>query len=199
MSTYHETDKNLLKASISGAVEMLSKLEAIQHDLSIAADFCAEALRSGGTVFYCGNGGSAAESQHLATEFVVRLSSARNRKALPAIALTTDTSLLTACANDFGFDRVFARQVEAHLRKGDVLILLSTSGKSPNLIEAAKAARAQSGRTIGFLGADKTPLDSLLDCAIHVPSHSSQHVQEAHLQLGHLMVEMVENRLLTSN
>jgi D-sedoheptulose 7-phosphate isomerase len=164
-------------------------------ELASVAELCASCLQHGGRLFFCGNGGSAAESQHLATEFVVRLSSHNNRQALAAIALTTDTSLLTACSNDYGFEKIFARQLQALMRKGDVLFLLSTSGKSPNLIEAAKTSRALGGKNVALLGDAPTPLDSLLDHALRIPSHSGQRVQEAHLFLGHLLVELIEDTL----
>jgi D-sedoheptulose 7-phosphate isomerase len=185
-----------LETSAREAAELYRRMPEVFSQLSAIAEACARALRNGGKILFCGNGGSAAESQHLATEFVVRLSALRDRKALPALALTTDTSLLTACANDYGFDQVFARQVEAHLRAGDVLIMLSTSGKSPNLIAAATAAKARGGITIAFLGEKPTPLDPLTDLALHVPSSSSQRVQEGHLWVGHLLVELVEEALL---
>lgn len=190
-----ETDRRLLEAAASESKTLMERLPSLHEPLSAAADLCAYAIERGGKLLFCGNGGSAAESQHLATEFVVRLSAERNRKALPVIALTTDTSLITACSNDLGFALVFARQVEALMNRNDVLLLLSTSGKSRNLIEAAKAAHARGGSTIGMLGQATSELDSLLTLAIHIPSSSSQRVQEAHLLCGHLLVEMIENRL----
>jgi len=190
-----EMDRRMLEAAAGESKALMDRLPSLHKDLSAAAELCATAIQSGGKLLFCGNGGSAAESQHLATEFVVRLSSERNRKALPAIALTTDTSLLTACSNDLGFECVFSRQIEALMNRADVLFLLSTSGRSRNLIEAAKSAHARDGRTIGLLGQARTELDSMLDQAIHIPSSSSQRVQEAHLLCGHLLVEMIENRL----
>jgi D-sedoheptulose 7-phosphate isomerase len=185
-----------LETAVRQSIQMNERLADVVPDLFAIAEACANALRQGKRVFFCGNGGSAAESQHLATEFVVRLSSQRNRPALSSIALTTDTSLLTACANDFGFDRIFARQIEAHLKAGDVLILLSTSGASPNLLEAAKTARAQGGTIAAFLGEKHTPLNAHCDLALHVPSPHSQRVQEGHLMCGHLLVQLVEDILL---
>jgi D-sedoheptulose 7-phosphate isomerase len=174
-------------------------LRAVQEhctgDIVKIASVSAESLQHGGHLFFCGNGGSAAECQHLATELVVRLSADSTRKALPALALTTDTSTLTACSNDFGFEKIFARQVEAHLREGDVLFLLSTSGRSPNLIEAATASREKRGINIGLLGQDETPLDSFLDYSLHIPSKDSQRVQEGHLLCGHLLVHLIELQL----
>jgi phosphoheptose isomerase len=180
-------------------VALTVDLSTISAALSEIASTCANALRNGHKLLFCGNGGSAAECQHLATEFVVRLSSQRDRRALSAMALTTDTSLLTACANDFGFDQVFARQVEAHLQSGDVLILLSTSGRSPNLLKAAEASKARGGVNVAFLGADPTPLNPLVKHALHLPARSPQRVQEGHLMFGHLLVELVEDSLFDTD
>ncbi|MFH1009626.1 MAG: SIS domain-containing protein [bacterium] len=188
-----------MTSALEEAAEMLRRIEEhCMEDIIRIASLSADALRRGGRLFFCGNGGSAAESQHLATELVVRLSSDSTRGAFPALALTTDTSTLTACSNDFGFDRVFARQVEAHLRAGDVLFLLSTSGRSPNLIEAAKISHERQGINIGFLGQDKTPLNAHLDDALHIPSKDSQRVQEGHLLCGHLLVHLIELQLMKS-
>jgi D-sedoheptulose 7-phosphate isomerase len=196
MSAIHsENARRRLETATREAGELYRRMPEVFGQLTAIAEACASTLSNGGRILFCGNGGSAAESQHLATEFVVRLSSLRDRKALPALALTTDTSLLTACANDYGFDQVFARQVEAHLQAGNVLILLSTSGKSPNLIAAAKAAKARGGLTIAFLSEKLTPLDPLTDLALHIPSDSSQRVQEGHLWAGHMLVELVEQML----
>jgi len=152
-----------------------------------------ETLRAGRTLFFCGNGGSAADAQHIATEYVVRYSV--NRRPLAAVALTTDSSLLTAAANDFGFERVFARQVEALCRPGDLLVLHSTSGESPNLLAAARAARERSVRTVAFLGRGGGALAGQVDEAIVVPSDDTGRIQVIHLALEHLIVELVEEEL----
>ena len=154
----------------------------------------AAVLEGGGTLYFCGNGGSAADAQHLAAEYLVRY--AKTRRPLPAVALTTDTSILTAAANDFGFEQVFARQVEALCRPGDLLVLHSTSGKSPNLLAAARAARARGAGTVAFLGAGGGPLVGLVDEAIIVPSNATGRIQVLHLALEHLIVELVEEALL---
>lgn len=157
------------------------------------ADRYAAALRAGGTLFFAGNGGSAADAQHIATEYVVRFRA--NRPPLRAVALTTDTSLLTACANDMGFDAVFARQVEAHGRSGDVLVLHSTSGDSPNVVRAAQSARARGVTVIAFLGRDGGRLKALADVALVVASDQTARIQELHLALEHAICELVEERL----
>lgn len=150
------------------------------------------ALAAGHKLMFCGNGGSAADAQHMATEYVVRFRS--NRRALPAIALTTDTSLLTAAANDLGFEQVFARQVEALGAPGDLLFLHSTSGASPNLLAAARAARARGVVSVGLLARDGGPLRALVDHALLVQTANGAHAQELHLALSHAICDIVEQR-----
>jgi D-sedoheptulose 7-phosphate isomerase len=151
-------------------------------------------LRSGGTLYFCGNGGSAADAQHVATEYVVRY--AGTRRPLAAVALTTDTSLLTAAGNDFGFEQIFARQVEALCRPGDLLVLHSTSGRSPNLVAAARAAGTRGTRTVAFLGRGGGALAGEVDEALVVPADDTGQIQLLHLALEHLVVELVESALL---
>ncbi len=158
-----------------------------------AAERYAACLRAGGTLFFAGNGGSAADAQHIATEYVVRY--AVGRPAMRAVALTTDTSLLTAAANDLGFAEVFARQIEALGRSGDLLILHSTSGESPNVIGAAQAARARGLGVIAFLGKGGGALAGVADLAIVVPSSDTARIQEMHLALEHVICAMVEERM----
>jgi D-sedoheptulose 7-phosphate isomerase len=153
----------------------------------------AQVLRDGGTLFFCGNGGSAADAQHLATEYVVRYAS--NRRPLAAVALTTDSSILTAAGNDLGFEQIFARQVEALCAPGDLLILHSTSGQSPNLLAAARAARDRGVPTVAFLGKGGGALARLVDEAVIVPSNETSLIQSIHMALEHLIVESVEDEL----
>ena len=167
--------------------------EEYAETIAAIADTYVATLRAGGTLFFAGNGGSAADAQHLATEYVVRYQS--NRPALRAVALTTDSSLLTACANDMGFDEVFARQVEALARAGDVLSLHSTSGDSPNVIRGAQAAKARAVTVVGFLGHSGGRLKDLTDVVLIVPSDDTARIQEIHLAIEHLICEMVEERL----
>lgn len=157
----------------------------------IAAVFAA-ALAGGHTLFFAGNGGSAADAQHLATEYVIRYRPAPVRPALAALALTTDSSLLTACGNDLGFEQIFARQVEGLCRAGDVLVLHSTSGHSANLVLAARQARRQSVTVVGLLGRDGGALLTLCDHALVVPAEETSHIQELHLAIEHVIVELVE-------
>ena len=158
-----------------------------------AAEYAAQAtgvLRAGGKLLFCGNGGSAADAQHLAAEYVVRF--AGGRRALPALALTADTSVLTACANDLGYARVFARQVEALGRRGDLLVLHSTSGESDNLLHAAEAARKAGIRTLALLARGGGRLRERVDTALVVPTDSVARAQEIHLALGHIVCGLVE-------
>ena len=175
-------------AALAGASKALAPQVA-----RIAARY-AEVLRGGGTLFFCGNGGSAADAQHVATEYVVRY--AATRRPLAAVALTTDTSLLTAAGNDLGFEQIFARQVEALCRPGDLLVLHSTSGRSPNLVAAARAARTLGTPTVAFLGRDGGMLLGEVDEALVVPADDSGQIQLLHLALEHLVVELVESALL---
>ena len=161
--------------------------------ITAIADNYITALRAGGTLFFAGNGGSAADAQHIAAEYVVRYG--HNRRPLPAVALTTDTSLLTACANDLGYDEIFARQVDALARSGDVLVLHSTSGESPNTLRAAQAAKVKGVKVVALLGKGGGALSSLADCALIVPSDETSHIQELHLAVEHIVCAMVENAL----
>ena len=149
-----------------------------------------ETVEAGGTILFCGNGGSAADAQHLATEYVVRFG--RERRALPAIALTTDTSLITAGGNDYGFDTIFERQVHALGRPGDLLVLHSTSGESENLLRAADAAREKGVRTAAVLAKGGGRLKDRVDLALVVPTRSTARAQEVHLMIGHIVCEYVD-------
>lgn len=158
-----------------------------------AAEWVAESFRAGGKTLLFGNGGSASDAQHIAAEWTGRLS--RERPGLPAIALTANTSDLTAIGNDYGFDRVFARLIEAHGRRGDVAIAISTSGNSPNVLAAVEEARARGLRTIGLLGKGGGKLADRVDLAFVVPSDDTQRIQEAHITAAHAIAELVDDRL----
>jgi D-sedoheptulose 7-phosphate isomerase len=158
-----------------------------------AARLVADALAAGGQVLFCGNGGSAADAQHLAAELVGRL--AVERPAHRAVALTTDTSVLTAVANDYGYADVFARQVEGLGRPGDVLLVISTSGRSENLLRAAEAARQRALKVIAFLGPAVSPLDDRADLALHVDGDAAGLVQQGHITVGHALCGWVEAHL----
>lgn len=160
-----------------------------------AADLIADAFAAEGKVLLCGNGGSAADCQHVAAEFVGQLRRGTERDALPALSLVTDTSFLTAFANDRGFEYVFERQVRALARPGDVLVAISTSGNSGNVIRAVEAARGLKVATIGLCGSTGR-LAEIVDLAIPVPSEDTQYIQEAHLAIEHIICDLVEQRVL---
>ena len=162
--------------------EMDRALQMVQH-----------AVRQGGTLFFCGNGGSAADAQHMATEYMVRYM--RKRRAYPAIALTTDTSLLTAAGNDMGFETVFARQIEALAKPGDLLIIHSTSGNSPNVLRAAETARQQGVQVLAFSARDGGALRALADHSVIIPTERTDRAQELHLCIEHIICDLVEQTL----
>jgi phosphoheptose isomerase len=168
--------------------------EECDNAILAAADLITQSFRAGAKVLLCGNGGSAADCQHMAAEFVSRLSKDFERPGLPAIALTTDTSFITAFANDCGFDGLFERQVQALGRPGDVLIGISTSGNSRNVVKAVHYARTAGLRSVVLTGAGGQ-LAALADVAISVPSRDTQHIQEAHLAVEHLICWFVERQL----
>jgi D-sedoheptulose 7-phosphate isomerase len=183
-----------VRAGLESLAALAAQVAAEHADaIAAIADRYEEVLRSGGTLFFAGNGGSAADAQHLATEYVVRYQT--SRPAMRAIALTTDTSLLTACANDLGFDEVFSRQVEALADAGDLLVLHSTSGESPNVIRAAQAARARGVTVVAFLGKGGGQLKALADASLVIPTDDTAHIQELHLAIEHVICDVVEDRL----
>ena len=163
------------------------------RDLDRALELVRETVRRGGTLLFCGNGGSAADAQHLATEYVVRYM--KDRRAYPAIALTTDTSLLTAAGNDLGFEEIFARQVEALAKPGDLLVIHSTSGNSPNVLRAAEAARAKQVKVLSFAARGGGRLKALSDVMVIVPTDRTDRAQEIHLCMEHAICEAVEGEL----
>ncbi|MCA9785423.1 MAG: SIS domain-containing protein [Calditrichaeota bacterium] len=180
----------LLSASLKQ--RLAAEQSELIAEMALALTAC---LREGGTLLLAGNGGSAGDCQHLATEFVVRLTSARERRALPALALTTDSSLLTACANDYGFEQIFSRQVQAHGKPGDLLWLFSTSGNSSNLVRAAESARERGLGVVGLLGGTGGALKAHCDLALVVPESNPGRVQECHITVGHILVARIEEEL----
>jgi D-sedoheptulose 7-phosphate isomerase len=185
---------SLITDRLRQSAEVTEAMGARAPDIARAAVVIAESFRRGGKLLLCGNGGSAADCQHVAAEFVNRLSKDRERRALPALALTTDTSCLTAYANDYGFDGVYARQVEAFGTAGDVLLAISTSGSSPNVLAAAETARARGIAVVALVG-NTGPLTGAADVAIGVPSSDTQLIQQVHLAVEHLICELVERAL----
>lgn len=188
-------DTFITESLISSSEVKLKIMRENKEDISKAVDVLLSSFRNGKKLLLCGNGGSAADSQHLAAEFMIRLSHDLNRPAIPAVALTTDTSNLTAGGNDIGYDNVFARNVEGLGNEGDVLIGISTSGNSSNVIKAVQKAKEKNMTTIGLLGGTGGKLKDLVDCAIVVPSDSTQRIQEGHITIGHIICELVEREL----
>lgn len=172
----------------------LQTADACAADIQRAADAIVETFRAGAKLLICGNGGSAADAQHMAAELVSRLTADFERPGLPAIALTTDSSILTAYANDVDFAGVFARQVQALGRTGDALLAISTSGSSPNILRAAVAARRGGIRVIALTGQTGT-LSSLADVSIRIPAIGTAHVQECHLAVEHVICHLIERKL----
>ena len=177
------------------ASTMQATLDRCLDDVVAAADVLTASFRAGAKLLICGNGGSAADAQHLATEFVSTFTIDNPRQSIPAMALTTDSSLLTAIANDFGVEGMFARQVESHGRAGDVLMGISTSGNSRNVIRAAEQAHAQELRVIALTGETGGDLAPVADVAIRVPSTVTAHIQECHLAIEQLLASLVEDAL----
>jgi len=183
-----------IRESLAGLATLAGRVAAEQaEEIAAIAERYETTLRGGGTLFFAGNGGSAADAQHLATEYVVRYQT--TRPAMRAVALTTDTSLLTACANDMGFEEVFARQVEALAEPGDLLILHSTSGESPNVIRAAQSAKARGVGVVALLGRTGGQLKHFADIVLIVPATDTARIQELHLAIEHVICDLVEDRL----
>ncbi len=183
----------MLIESLNRHLQVFSALHTLDRPLHSVAERASTAIESGCKLMFCGNGGSAGDAQHLAAELVGRL--VHDRRALPGLALSTDSSALTCIANDFGYDEVFARQVEGLGRPGDVLIAISTSGNSPNVVRAVDAAKPLGIHTVGFLGRDGGKLGAMVDLALVVPSGDTARIQEAHIFLGHVMCARIERRL----
>lgn len=189
-----------MQEEISRQIEEARRImEAMRDDAALrqavqrAAETCLRSLKAGGKLLLAGNGGSAADAQHMAGEFVSRF--AFDRPGLAAIALTTDTSILTAIGNDYGYETLFARQVQALGAKGDVLIVYSTSGTSPNILRALEEAGARGMATIGLTGNRGGPMKNLCDVLLEVPSAQTPKIQEGHLVLGHILCGLVERAL----
>lgn len=188
--------KDFLVASLNESAQTkLDMIDACGEEILAAINLMVESFRAGKKLLLCGNGGSAADAQHLATEFVIRLNHELSRPAIPAIALTTDTSNLTAGGNDIGFDNVFARNVEALGAEGDILYAISTSGNSPNVVKAVEMARNKGMKVIGMLGGHGGKLKPLVDVAIVIPSGNVQRIQEGHITAGHIIFELTELEL----
>src|SRR5207249_8495046 len=182
-----------LNRAINDSVRILESLKNLEPQVSGAADLVGECFRTRNKLLMCGNGGSAADASHFATELVVRFT--KDRRALPAICLASDSGILTACGNDYGFDKIFARQVAAFGQAGDVLICFTTSGNSENVVRALEEAKARKLKTIAFLGRDGGSTIGIADIDLLVKDESTARIQEAHQLLVHVLCEIIEARI----
>lgn len=192
--------KAFLEKELDESAEVISLIrqdDGLVNTLITVADICIEALRRGNRILFAGNGGSAADAQHFAAELVGRFYC--ERRPLSAMALTTDTSMLTAIGNDYGFEQIFSRQVEANGRAGDVFIGLSTSGNSRNVVEAALKCNAVGITTVGMVGSKPSDLEETCDYCIHAPSSSTPRIQEAHAVIGHILCSIIERTFLQND
>lgn len=181
-------------AQLDEHISTIQGLRPLLGELEIIAGRMAESLAAGGKILWMGNGGSAADSQHLAAELVGRFR--RERKGLASVALTTDSSILTAVGNDYGYERVFARQVEALCRPGDVVVGISTSGNSPNILQALDAAVDCEAITVGFAGGSGGKMSDVAEHCLIVPATSTARIQEAHILLGHIICDWIESSII---
>uniref|UniRef100_UPI004048BE2A D-sedoheptulose 7-phosphate isomerase n=1 Tax=Aliarcobacter sp. TaxID=2321116 RepID=UPI004048BE2A len=186
--------KQTIKNELLAHLEVINlTIETIQEKLELASIMVVETLKNGNKVLLCGNGGSAADAQHIAAELTGRYKT--ERRGLPGIALTTDTSALTAIGNDYGYDRVFDRQVEALANKGDLIIGISTSGNSKNIISALSFGKELGCKTLGFSGRDGGVMNDVCDINLVVPSNDTPRIQEIHILIGHTICQIIDNEL----
>lgn len=186
--------KNQITKLIRESIDIKQKvILSCLGDIQAITNLCFKTLKNGGKIIFCGNGGSAADSQHLSAEFLVRFK--KDRKSLPAVTLTADTSVVTAIGNDYGFGFIFAKQLESMGNKNDILIAISTSGKSKNIIEAVKKAKQIGMQTIAFTGSKGKNFAKMCDLSFVVPSKDTARIQETHICIGHIVCELIEDRL----
>ena len=188
-----------LKKTIESSIKAKKSLIPIEKKILLAIKIIFEKLSEGGKILLCGNGGSAADAQHLAAEFLVRLNPKINRMPIPAISLATDVSTISACGNDFSFNKIFSRNLEALGAKNDILIVISTSGKSKNILEVLKTAKKKKIYSIGFFGNDGGDAKKITDLSLIVKSTNVARIQETHILLGHFIFDQVENKILKKN
>ncbi len=194
MANDYNSIQSIIQASID-TKKMLLEDTLIQKNISVCSDLIVAAFHNGNKILFCGNGGSAADAQHLAAEFSGRFY--KDRKALPAEALHTNTSYLTAVANDYGYDYVYSRLIEGIGNKGDILLALSTSGNSNNILHAIHKAREMGIVTIGFTGKSGGKMSGLCDMLINIPSEDTPRIQESHIMAGHIICQLVEEKYFT--
>ena len=183
--------QNVIKNDLLKTAKVLELVaNELSSDIEVFVKEVINCYENGGCVYFFGNGGSAADAQHLAAEFVCRFKI--NRPAMPALALTTDTSFLTACANDYSYDDIFVRQIEAFVKPADICIGISTSGNSVNVLKGFGKAKEKGAKTIGFLGGDGGKIKDVVDIALVVPTKNTPDIQAAHITIGHIMCDLVE-------
>ncbi len=191
--------KHSLENTIIESIDLHKKIFHISSDINKVIKKIYKTIKNGGKIYICGNGGSAADAQHLAAEFLIRLRPTFNRRALPVISLALDTSTITACGNDIGFDKIFARNLEALGSKKDTLIVISTSGNSKNILNVLKFAKKNKIYSVGFLGNKGGMAKKISNLNLIIPSSNTARIQEAHIFLGHYIFEQVENLLFKNN
>ena len=185
--------KDIIEHEINAHIIVAEQMHSLNNDIAKISSLCIDSIRSGGKVLIFGNGGSAADAQHIAAELVGRYKS--ERKGLPAVALTTDTSALTSIGNDFGFDQIFQRQVEALAKPEDVVIGISTSGNSLNVVSALRLSKKMGCKTIGLSGNDGGDMNTICDVNIVVPASDTPRIQEMHILIGHTLCQLIEKSL----
>lgn len=188
--------KELIADTIKESIEVKNiVLEHCIDDIENTGRLLIEAIINGGKIMFCGNGGSAADAQHLAAELVIRYRGSVNRKAIPSIALTVDPSIMTAGGNDIGYDNIFAREVEAYGKDNDILVGITTSGNSPNVLKAVLQAKSMGIKTIGLLGGSGGTIINECDASVLIPSKVTARIQESHIMTGHIWCDMIERAL----
>ena len=188
-----------LKAAIDENIKTKKTLIKLEEQINKSINNIYRSLKKGGKIFFCGNGGSAADAQHLAAELLIRLRPKVNRNPIPAVSLCMDSSTLTACGNDYSFDKIFSRPFEALSNKNDILVVITTSGNSKNIIEVLKVAKKKKLLSIGLLGSKGGLAKKYCDISLVVDSNSVARVQESHIFLGHFILESVENLILKNS
>ena len=189
----------MFKRSLKENIAVKKKLIKLEPEINEAISTITNVLKNNGKILICGNGGSAADAQHLAAEFLIRLRPKVNRKPYPVMSLAMDTSTLTACGNDLGFEKIFSRNLEAFANKKDLLLAISTSGKSKNIINVLKKAKEKKIKSIALLGSGGGTAKNFSNLKIIVPSNNTARIQEGHIFIGHYIFEQVENNLIKSS
>ena len=193
------SDKFSFDDYVKESISVINSISALKNNIIEFSNHLTDVILKDKKIMFCGNGGSAADAQHLAAELIVRLRSDFNRKAIPALALTLDTSTITACSNDYSFDDIFSRAVEAIGKKGDALFAISTSGESNNILKAIKTAKEKDIKVFSLLGKEGGHQLDISDFSVVIPSDNTAHIQEAHICIGHIVMHLIEEKLLNKS